>query len=204
MGDRYGSGTKWCLLVKPLDTVRSIVDPEDSYPSGCYCIYACVSYSGHICSRLDSTRISTTSISISERTSWEVSKWWHWHFVLVTVFFNAIYRILFGYAWLTFCACRKIISQLVTGYLPSVVLILAFYTVPPVMMLFSTAEGCISRSGRKKSACFKVLYFTIWNVFFVNIFTGSLIRQLSVFSSVKDIPAQLANAIPAQVISLDY
>ncbi|CAL2233882.1 unnamed protein product [Prunus armeniaca] len=95
---------------------------------------------------------------------------------------------------------KKIISQLVTGYLPSVVLILAFYSVPPVMMLFSTAEGCISRSGRKKSACFKVLYFTIWNVFFVNIFTGSLIRQLSVFSSVKDIPAQLANAVPAQVI----
>ncbi|CAL2233881.1 unnamed protein product [Prunus armeniaca] len=93
---------------------------------------------------------------------------------------------------------KKIISQLVTGYLPSVVLILAFYSVPPVMMLFSTAEGCISRSGRKKSACFKVLYFTIWNVFFVNIFTGSLIRQLSVFSSVKDIPAQLANAVPAQ------
>ncbi|KAH0990109.1 hypothetical protein GBA52_001592 [Prunus armeniaca] len=93
---------------------------------------------------------------------------------------------------------KKIISQLVTGYLPSVVLILAFYSVPPVMMLFSTAEGCISHSGRKKSACFKVLYFTIWNVFFVNIFTGSLIRQLSVFSSVKDIPAQLANAVPAQ------
>ncbi|XP_034215301.1 CSC1-like protein RXW8 isoform X3 [Prunus dulcis] len=93
---------------------------------------------------------------------------------------------------------KKIISQLVTGYLPSVVLILAFYSVPPVMMLFSTAEGCISRSGRKKSACFKVLYFTIWNVFFVNIFTGSLIRQLSVFASVKDIPAQLANAVPAQ------
>ncbi|XP_021800028.1 CSC1-like protein RXW8 [Prunus avium] len=93
---------------------------------------------------------------------------------------------------------KKIISQLVTGYLPSVVLILAFYSVPPVMMLFSTAEGCISRSGRKKSACFKVLYFTIWNVFFVNIFTGSLIRQLSVFASVKDIPVQLANAVPAQ------
>ncbi|PON65578.1 hypothetical protein PanWU01x14_115900 [Parasponia andersonii] len=66
------------------------------------------------------------------------------------------------------------------------------------MMLFSAVEGSISRSGRKKSACCKILYFTIWNVFFVNVFTGSVIRQLRVFSSVKDIPAQLANAVPAQ------
>ncbi|KAM1834447.1 hypothetical protein ACFX13_016911 [Malus domestica] len=93
---------------------------------------------------------------------------------------------------------KKFMSQVITGYLPSVVLILAFYVVPPVMMLFSTVEGWISRSQRKKSACFKVLYFTIWNVFFVNVFTGSVISQLSVFSSVKDIPGQLANAVPAQ------
>lgn len=120
--------------------------------------------------------------------------------MLVTVFLMLFTIFFLLCLTRTFCACRKIISQLVTGYLPSVVLILAFYSVPPVMMLFSTAEGCISRSGRKKSACFKVLYFTIWNVFFVNIFTGSLIRQLSVFASVKDIPVQLANAVPAQVI----
>ncbi|KAL5558722.1 hypothetical protein UlMin_034933 [Ulmus minor] len=93
---------------------------------------------------------------------------------------------------------KKFISQVVTGYLPSVILILALYTVPPTMMLFSAVEGSISRSGRKKSAGCKVLYFTIWNVFFVNVFTGSVIRQLRVFSSVKDIPAQLANAVPAQ------
>ncbi|GMN35923.1 hypothetical protein TIFTF001_005617 [Ficus carica] len=93
---------------------------------------------------------------------------------------------------------KKFVSQLATGYLPSVILILFLYTVPPTMMLFSAVEGSISRSGRKKSACCKILYFTIWNVFFVNVFTGSVIRQLRVFSSVKDIPAQLANAVPAQ------
>ncbi|EXC22422.1 putative membrane protein [Morus notabilis] len=93
---------------------------------------------------------------------------------------------------------KKFVSQLATGYLPSVILILFLYTVPPTMMLFSVVEGSISRSGRKKSACCKILYFTIWNVFFVNVFTGSVIRQLRVFSSVKDIPAQLANAVPAQ------
>ncbi|KAL3734980.1 hypothetical protein ACJRO7_024182 [Eucalyptus globulus] len=93
---------------------------------------------------------------------------------------------------------KKFMSQLVTGYLPSVVLMLFLYTVPPTMMLFSTVEGCISRSRRKKSACHKVLCFTIWNVFFVNVLSGSVISQLNVFSSPKDIPAQLARAVPAQ------
>ncbi|EOA33300.1 hypothetical protein CARUB_v10019848mg [Capsella rubella] len=93
---------------------------------------------------------------------------------------------------------KKFINQVITGYLPSVILILFFYAVPPLMMYFSALEGCISRSIRKKSACIKVLYFTIWNVFFVNILSGSVIRQLNVFSSVRDIPAQLARAVPTQ------
>ena len=68
------------------------------------------------------------------------------------------------------------------------------------MMLFSALEGPISHSGRKKSACLKVLYFTIWNVFFVNVLSGSIISQLSVISSPKEIPTQLAKAVPRQVI----
>ncbi|XVF36475.1 hypothetical protein REPUB_Repub19eG0061700 [Reevesia pubescens] len=93
---------------------------------------------------------------------------------------------------------QKYMNQLVTGYLPSVILILFLYAVPPTMMLFSTMEGNVSRSERKRSACIKVLYFTIWNVFFVNVLSGSVIRQLSVFSSVRDIPTQLAKAVPTQ------
>ncbi|PPD70546.1 hypothetical protein GOBAR_DD32571 [Gossypium barbadense] len=57
-------------------------------------------------------------------------------------------------------------------------------------------EGNISRSQRKWGACIKVLYFTIWNVFFVNVLSGSIIRQLTVFSSFKDAPKQLARAVP--------
>ncbi|XP_022131815.1 CSC1-like protein RXW8 isoform X2 [Momordica charantia] len=93
---------------------------------------------------------------------------------------------------------KKYMSQLVTGYLPSVILVLFLYLVPPTMMSFSAMEGSISRSGRKKSACLKVLYFTIWNVFFVNVFTGSILRALNVFFSVKDLPAQFGRAVPAQ------
>ncbi|GMJ02548.1 hypothetical protein like AT1G10090 [Hibiscus trionum] len=93
---------------------------------------------------------------------------------------------------------HKFMNQLVTGYLPSVILMLFMYAVPPTMMLFSTIEGVVSRSERKRSACIKVLYFTIWNVFFVNVLSGSIIRQLNVFSSVRDIPTQLAKAVPTQ------
>jgi len=61
--------------------------------------------------------------------------------------------------------CRRFVIQIVSGYLPSVILLLFLYTVPPLMMLFSSLEGPVSHSGRKRSACYKVLYFTIWNVF---------------------------------------
>lgn len=100
--------------------------------------------------------------------------------------------------------CRTFVSQVVTGYLPSVVLLLFLYTVPPLMMIFSTVEGSISRSARKKSTCIKVLYFTIWNVFFVNLLSGSVIIQLNVISSPKGIPTQLAKAVPRQVIIGSY
>ncbi|KAL6894492.1 hypothetical protein ACP4OV_008590 [Aristida adscensionis] len=93
---------------------------------------------------------------------------------------------------------KKYMTQIITGYLPSVILQLFLYTVPPTMMLFSTLEGPISHSQRKKSACCKVLYFTIWNVFFVNVLSGSAISQVNALSSPKDIPVQLAKAVPEQ------
>ncbi|XP_072971847.1 CSC1-like protein RXW8 [Typha angustifolia] len=93
---------------------------------------------------------------------------------------------------------KTFIIKIVTGYLPSVILLLFLYTVPPVMMLFSAVEGFISRSGRKKSACCKVLYFTIWNVFFVNVLSGSVISQLDAITRPKHIPSHLAEAIPKQ------
>lgn len=94
---------------------------------------------------------------------------------------------------------KKFMIQVVTGYLPSVVLILFLYTAPPLMLLFSKLEGFTSRSARKKSACIKVLYFTIWNVFFVNLLSGSIIRQISLFANVRDMPTQLAMSVTTQV-----
>ncbi|KAK8692453.1 hypothetical protein V6N13_075912 [Hibiscus sabdariffa] len=66
------------------------------------------------------------------------------------------------------------------------------------MMLLSKIEGNVSRSERKRSACIKVLNFTIWNVFFVNVFSGSFIEQVSVFSKLQELPFQLAKQMPDQ------
>lgn len=90
-------------------------------------------------------------------------------------------------------------TQLVTGYLPSVILQIFLYTVAPIMMLFSTLEGPTSHSERKRSACCKVLIFTVWNIFFANVLSGTVISQLNVLSSPKDVPVQLAKAVPGQV-----
>ncbi|KAH9752781.1 CSC1-like protein RXW8 [Citrus sinensis] len=67
---------------------------------------------------------------------------------------------------------QKYIKQLVTGYLPSVILILFQYAVPPTMMLFSTVEGSVSHR--------------------------SIMGQLNAISSVKIILNQLAAAVPIQ------
>ncbi|GAB2250274.1 hypothetical protein Droror1_Dr00013633 [Drosera rotundifolia] len=104
----------------------------------------------------------------------------------------------------------RFVSQLVTGYLPPVTLVLFLYAVPPLMLLFSTMEGSISRSGRKKATCCKVLYFTIWNVFFVNLVSGTVITKLDNFPGLKELfneqlfsekfPTSLADkAVPALV-----
>ncbi|PKI72483.1 hypothetical protein CRG98_007150 [Punica granatum] len=91
-------------------------------------------------------------------------------------------------------------KQIFTGYLPSVILILFLYTVPPTMMLLARIEGSISRSGRKKSACHKVLYFMIWNVFFLNIVANNVIKYIenTLAKKAKDVPNELAQTVPAQ------
>ncbi|KAG6786417.1 hypothetical protein NC653_006198 [Populus alba x Populus x berolinensis] len=93
---------------------------------------------------------------------------------------------------------QDLINHVLTGYLPSVILMLFLYTVPPTMMLFSSVEGPVSHSRRKRSACLKILYFTIWNVFFVNHVSGGFLFAFNMLSSVGDIPVELAKAIPNQ------
>ncbi|XP_012067708.1 CSC1-like protein At1g69450 isoform X2 [Jatropha curcas] len=90
------------------------------------------------------------------------------------------------------------VSQVITGYLPSLILQLFLKIVPPIMEFLSSIQGYISHSDIEKSACNKVLWFTIWNIFFATVFSGSVLSQVSIFLDPKNIPGKLAVSVPAQ------
>ncbi|KAM7269597.1 hypothetical protein ACFE04_025094 [Oxalis oulophora] len=90
------------------------------------------------------------------------------------------------------------VSQVITGYLPSLILQLFLKIVPPIMEFLSSVQGYISNSDIVRSACNKVLWFTIWNVFFATVFSGSILNQISIFLDPRNIPEKLAVAVPAQ------
>lgn len=101
--------------------------------------------------------------------------------------------------WCNFLNCRTVVSQVITGYLPSLILQFFLSLVPPIMIIFSSIQGYISLSQIEESACNKVLWFTIWNIFFANVLSGSALYQVNVFLEPKNIPRVLAEAVPAQV-----
>uniref|UniRef100_A0A7N0VMB5 CSC1-like protein HYP1 n=1 Tax=Kalanchoe fedtschenkoi TaxID=63787 RepID=A0A7N0VMB5_KALFE len=90
------------------------------------------------------------------------------------------------------------VSSVITGYLPSLILQLFLKSVPPIMEFLSSIQGYIAHSEIIKSACNKVIWFTIWNVFFATVFSGTVLYQVSIFLDPKSIPARLAVAVPAQ------
>lgn len=67
------------------------------------------------------------------------------------------------------------------------------------MEFLSSIQGYISHSDIQKSACNKVLWFIIWNIFFATVFSGSVLYQLNIVLDPKNIPARLGVAVPAQV-----
>ncbi|KAJ8750176.1 hypothetical protein K2173_014091 [Erythroxylum novogranatense] len=91
-----------------------------------------------------------------------------------------------------------VVSQLITGYLPSLILKLFLYFVPPMMIMLSSMQGYISLRQIEKSACIKVLSFTVWNIFFANVLSGSALYRVNVFLEPKNIPRVLAEAVPSQ------
>lgn len=96
--------------------------------------------------------------------------------------------------------CRAVVTQVITGYLPIQILQLFLSCVPAVMIMLSSLQGYISWSQIQKSACTKVLWFTIWNIFFANVLSGSALYRLNYFLEPKEFPRVLAEAVPAQVI----
>ncbi|KAD4384755.1 hypothetical protein E3N88_24923 [Mikania micrantha] len=123
-------------------------------------------------------------------------------FLLPTTFVQGLTKI--QYLQNAFPILRRVSDRsyinLITGYLPSLVLTVFLTVVPPLMMLFSTLEGRVSRSTRKRSACVKVLIFMFWNVYFSNILSGSWIERMGklTVTSPKDLATLLAELIPRQ------
>ncbi|CAN0896507.1 CSC1-like protein At1g69450 [Linum grandiflorum] len=104
-------------------------------------------------------------------------------------------------AWfpaLTGIITSTFISQIISGYLPSLILQMFLKIVPPIMRFLSSIQGYISLSEIEKSACNKVIWFTVWNVFFATVFSGSVFHQLSIVLDPKSIPRKLGVAVPAQ------
>ncbi|XP_047318301.1 CSC1-like protein At1g69450 isoform X2 [Impatiens glandulifera] len=92
----------------------------------------------------------------------------------------------------------KAVSEIVTGYLPSLILLLFIKMVPPIMWLFSSVQGYISYSQIMRSASEKVVWFTVWNVFFANVLSGSALNNISIFLDPKSLPYKLGVLVPTQ------
>lgn len=129
-------------------------------------------------------------------------------FILLTILFLIPVVIVQGLTnlnqletWLPFLKSiltLTIVSEVITGYLPSLILQLFLKAVPPIMEFFSSIQGYMALSDIEKSACNKVLWFTIWNVFFANVLSGSALYLINIILDPKNIPAKLAVAVPAQ------
>ncbi|PWZ57382.1 CSC1-like protein HYP1 [Zea mays] len=122
-------------------------------------------------------------------------------FLLVVAFVQGLTYLEQLEKWLPFLRNIleiAVVSQLVTGYLPSVILHVLSSCVPSIMKLFSTMQGFVSVSGIEQSACNKMLRFTIWTAFFANVLTGSALVQFEIFLNPKELPSKLAVLVPAQ------
>lgn len=91
-----------------------------------------------------------------------------------------------------------VVSEVITGYLPSFILQEFLSLVPPVMIALSSMQGYIALSQIQKSACIKVLIFTIWNIFFANVLSGTALYRAYLVFEPKKIPEILALGVPGQ------
>ncbi|KMT06996.1 hypothetical protein BVRB_6g153280 [Beta vulgaris subsp. vulgaris] len=107
-------------------------------------------------------------------------------------------QLEFWFPFLKSILSAPIISRIVTGYLPNLILQLSLKLVPPVMEFLSSIQGYISYSEIQRSACDKFLWFIIWNIFFTNVLSGSFLNPLFELLDLRNIPEHLAVAVPAQ------
>nr|XP_043626565.1 CSC1-like protein At1g69450 [Erigeron canadensis] len=92
----------------------------------------------------------------------------------------------------------SIVSQVITGYVPNLILQVSLKIVPPIMKVISSQQGYTCVSEIERSACHKVIWFTVFNVFFANVLSASAFSLVFIILEIKEIPSKLAVSVPAQ------
>lgn len=91
-----------------------------------------------------------------------------------------------------------VVSSLISGYLPSLLLTVFYYFIPPLMMSLTQVEGYPSYSSQERVTAGKVFLFLVGNSFFLVTY-GSLLSLISqAIDSPRQIPAVLAASLPGQ------
>ena len=101
--------------------------------------------------------------------------------------------------WLICFQCSPVVSSFISGYLPSLLLAIIYYCVPPLLLSLTRWEGYPSYSSEERKASGKVFLFLVGNSFFLVTY-GSLLGLIGkVIESPKQIPALLGFTVPGQV-----
>ncbi|KAH7442148.1 hypothetical protein KP509_03G073300 [Ceratopteris richardii] len=91
-----------------------------------------------------------------------------------------------------------VVSSFLSGYLPSLLLTILYYFVPPLMMSFTKVEGYASYSTEERATAGKVFLFLVGNSFFLVTY-GSLLSLINqAIDSPRQIPNLLAASLPGQ------
>lgn len=91
-----------------------------------------------------------------------------------------------------------VVSSFISGYLPSLLLTILYYFIPPLMLSLTRWEGYPSHSCQEIKTCGKVFLFLVGNSFFLVTY-GSLLTLINqAIESPRQIPALLASAVAGQ------
>lgn len=91
-----------------------------------------------------------------------------------------------------------LVGSLINGYLPSLLISILYFFIPPLMLFLTRFEGYPSYSSQERKTCGKVFLFVVANSFFLVTY-GSLINLFNqAIESPRQIPALLASAVASQ------
>lgn len=107
-------------------------------------------------------------------------------------------NLMTWFPFITTILSIPVVSSFINGYLPSLLLTILYYFIPPLMLFLTQMEGYPSRSTEDRKTCGKVFLFLVGNSFFLVTY-GSLTSLINVaIDSPTQIPTLLASAVSGQ------